>query len=467
MRAMTTLRSLALTVMGLMAIGGCAKQEDPVFICSADTCTGCCNGNDCVTPPDETACGTGGAACSPCRANEACNSGKCVPDSCAGCVDPQGLSCLPGTSTTACGVGGAFCAACGAGTVCNGGKCVSDACAGCKDGSGTCQPGTSNAMCGSAGDACAACTGSDTCQDKHCTPPAACNVGTCPTGCCDNMDQCKMGNTIMACGAGGNACQTCSGTGATCNSGTCKVPCGPDNCAGCCDSTGMCVASVNTACGLNGASCTACMGSDICSNGKCIATACKGTCPGCCNGSTCELGTVNGQCGISGNSCVACMGGTTCISNKCQVDPNSTWDFVVTSGTVPIYMNPPTNTTFWDSFGGAPDPYVEFDLSYGAATQQILNSDYVSDTYNPDWTGTSGKGILLTKVKASVLLAPGNNYLQIWDDDFGSDNDMGWCAFTISETMFNGTLQTFDCNPSNGITPGVHWTLKFKIVPHP
>jgi hypothetical protein len=322
-------------------------------------------------------------------------------------------------------------------------------------------------MCGSAGETCKACTGMDTCQDKHCTPPAACNATTCPMGCCDNMDHCQMGNTTAACGAGGNACASCTGAGATCTAGVCKTPCGPGNCAGCCDSTGACVASVNTACGIDGVSCNACMGSDICSNGKCIATACKGTCGGCCQGTTCQPGNTNPLCGKSGDSCGQCVGSQTCQSGVCHVDPNSLWDFQVASGTVPERDK---NNATWDSFGGLPDPLVELDLDYGGANQAILFSDYVSDTTTPDWSSTTYMGKVYASgsspmgIKASLMLQ--SSYLQVYDyDPLDANDDMGFCSFTITEAMFNGSLQTFTCASASN-SQSVTWTLKFRIVPH-
>lgn len=47
--------------------------------------------------------------------------------------------------------------------------------------------------------------------------------------------------------------------------------CGPDTCAGCCDSSGLCQAgSETTACGANGLSCDRCVGAQVCS-GRCVA----------------------------------------------------------------------------------------------------------------------------------------------------------------------------------------------------
>ncbi len=91
--------------------------------CSAATCpTGCCVGNTCVSPPTNAACGTAGAACTPCGATETCVGGKCTPTvtcpmTCAGCC--QGNSCFGGFLNTRCGSGGATCADCTPAGSCN------------------------------------------------------------------------------------------------------------------------------------------------------------------------------------------------------------------------------------------------------------------------------------------------------------------------------------------------------------
>jgi hypothetical protein len=42
---------------------------------------------------------------------------------------------------------------------------------------------------------------------------------------------------------------------------------------------------------------------------------------------------------------------------------------------------------------------------------------------------------------------------------------MGYCAFQINETNFNGGLWMFTCAPPSN-QQGVSWTLYFRIVPH-
>jgi hypothetical protein len=49
---------------------------------------------------------------------------------------------------------------------------------------------------------------------------AACNAQTCSTGCCDSSGRCA-GTFDTACGKGGGACQDCTLTGSTCKAGSC------------------------------------------------------------------------------------------------------------------------------------------------------------------------------------------------------------------------------------------------------
>lgn len=49
----------------------------------------------------------------------------------------------------------------------------------------------------------------------------------------------------------------------------CGTPCGPSNCAGCCDASGACQAPAVDSCGLNGAACMTCVGVQQCIQGTC------------------------------------------------------------------------------------------------------------------------------------------------------------------------------------------------------
>lgn len=55
---------------------------------------------------------------------EACGGGDCSPLSCSGCCD--GEACLTGDSSSACGIDGDVCMDCGPRHVCDGGRCIVD-----------------------------------------------------------------------------------------------------------------------------------------------------------------------------------------------------------------------------------------------------------------------------------------------------------------------------------------------------
>ncbi len=144
--------------------------RDSGLPCSA-TCQGCCAPNGyCFYPANTvTACGQGGLPCSVCPgANQACAGGRCVDNTCAGCVDNTG-TCVAGTSTSACGSQGVSCVACSGGATCANGMCQGGTCSGCTDVvTGLCQPGNAFGACGTGGGACVACAGGQACVNGTC-----------------------------------------------------------------------------------------------------------------------------------------------------------------------------------------------------------------------------------------------------------------------------------------------------------
>jgi len=110
-----------------------------------------------------------------------------------------------------------------------------------------------------------------------------------------------------------------------CSASTCS--------AGCCDSSGNCVTTANqnaTKCGLNGATCAGCSGSQTCNAGVCgtCTTNCTvdggcgpSTCPnGCCAQGQCFNQTTAFFCGSGGNACISCPSGDVCNAGACVVD---------------------------------------------------------------------------------------------------------------------------------------------------
>lgn len=125
-------------------------------------------------------------------------------------------------------------------------------------------------------------------------------------------------------------CNPTCPSGFMCLGGECventSVPCGPDNCNGCCfpgttytpmGSYGQCfLGSTNYHCGSGGMLCQGC--SPAMNGGHCVADPgggghCEGigtcnatNCAGCCAGDLCVVGTQNIACGIAGAACQDC-----------------------------------------------------------------------------------------------------------------------------------------------------------------
>ena len=85
--------------------GQCAQPASPTC---AQTCTGCCNGETCVTSLSDSACGTGGIPCGVCSGVQGtCRNGACTCDVCAsGCpftsVQAAVTAASPGDTITIC-----------------------------------------------------------------------------------------------------------------------------------------------------------------------------------------------------------------------------------------------------------------------------------------------------------------------------------------------------------------------------
>ena len=164
--------------------------------CGPQNCKGCCVGNACVAGTDVKTCGVGGLQCSDCAAKgQTCDAqtGTCSgpPPSCNaqncpnGCC--QGNVCVAPTTDKACGKPGAQCQDCTPqGGNCQAGACVvpptctvQNCAAGCCQGN-ICYAGFLNNRCGSAGNACADCT----------LKASTCNTGVTPRVCNSQQTTC-------------------------------------------------------------------------------------------------------------------------------------------------------------------------------------------------------------------------------------------------------------------------------------
>lgn len=269
------------------------------------------------------------------------DAGTCGPSTCpSGCCDARGV-CRVGSDLQACGNLGGKCTDCVAtgldtcdatrkscgkkvascdATSCGSGCCVTTA------GSQVCLPGTDALACGTGAGACVDCGSKGQACDaklRVCDATTKCDASNC-NGCCVG-DKCQVGTDGTACGAKGQACESCTAQGTTCGAlpsggGLCEGigRCGPMNCGGCCDARGTCTEGVDsTSCGRGGEACNDCTPrAQVCAprdqpNGRTCVTppACgPANCAGCCIGDVCTTGNQDTACGVAGGECLNCVG---------------------------------------------------------------------------------------------------------------------------------------------------------------
>jgi hypothetical protein len=322
-------------------IKSCANRPSR---CDSTTCgNGCCESGLCVPGSDPNECGSGGGACQHCAqegtscVGHKCQTPTCGPNNCKGCC--FGNTCVLGTDNNECGENGQQCINCtsqfmtcfptgnGGGVCKNTGSCNAQTCAGgCCDQGGLCNMGTSDFQCGVNGQGCQNCAQfGEICRFQTCQPNMGCSPATCPTGCCQG-NICVAGGDNTACGAAGQVCKDCTGSGDVCNGmGICIPPpplCNPGNCSGgCCIGNVCAVGNQDTTCGKGGAQCQNCQSlNEVCTAQTCVIVpppVCNSTnCAGCCDGAgNCQPGFLNNLCGQNGVSCANCQAmGSTCDS---------------------------------------------------------------------------------------------------------------------------------------------------------
>jgi len=200
-------------------------------------------------------------------------------------------------------------------------------CAGCCQ-AGECLPGNTITACGVGGEACAGCEAGFECLDGVC---ADTSVGDCATecaGCCAN-NACLPGTEKYACGAGGGACIECGG-GLDCAGGACvqgTAPCAED-CNGCCNGENCLPGNQDSACGFAGGACLSCGGNETCYDGVCQDKPymCFLECSGCCLANQCYDGTEDSACGMNGVSCTSCAGNEACMGQVCVDQSSNCWE---------------------------------------------------------------------------------------------------------------------------------------------
>lgn len=312
-----------------------------------------------------------------------------------------------------------------------------EACPGCCLDGVCLQPNDS--ACGQGGQACVQCPAGTACEQGACQPTTTPCADRCPTGCCLG-ETCEVGTFDHACGQGGASCATCSQVGMSCDtfSRQCvdATPCGPNNCAGCCDVTGRCInPPADTACGLGGNACLSCDVGKRCIQGSCqrTSTTCSSaTCSGCCSTEGVCLGPAtftSTACGWGGGACEDCTKNNQVCEGGYCVAPAGTFMLRVIRAIVDAT----------DSSGGAWDTLVPSAYAYpDPFVGAILLGDYIVDGYTsviddtvfPSWNED------LVRYTASELI--NGTTLRVFDSDSGIQlgERMGDCIFQL--TPFSG-----------------------------
>ena len=171
----------------------CAPGDEPPPPACADTCDGCCDGEDCLAGDEAAACGAAGGECIACEETQNCVDGACADkaDNGAGCEAEA--DCLSGfcTDDVCCD------AACG-------GECET---CGLAENIGVCTP-----------------------YDENTDPEGECAAATCvdstltPAGACDGAGACAAAEEAPCCPykCGDAAClDACTGDEDCCDGATC------------------------------------------------------------------------------------------------------------------------------------------------------------------------------------------------------------------------------------------------------
>lgn len=112
--------------------------------------------------------------------------------------------------------------------------------------------------------------------------------------------------------------------------------------------------------------------------------------------------------GSAGNCVTGCQRGYRCSAGTCSLDPAGLWRITVTSGT--ISTTDPTGSS-WDSFGGAPDPFVCLTI----AGQRSCTAT-IQDSFTPAWNE------VFPAATATALLS--GVTVEIVDSDIASNDEI-------------------------------------------
>jgi hypothetical protein len=194
-------------------------------------------------------------------------------------------------------------------------------------------------------------------------------------------------------------------------------PCGPDNCAGCCDSFGECrTGTTFSFCGLSGVACDGCSWPETCEATGCEPRACSATAPtrGVNGSDTCASAGAEFICSCPDNQ-AGCTGTGTCVSQYA-----TRFRFRVATAhfdeTVTYDPGPPgPDTTI------APDPVVE--LQFG--NTPALTTTLVAGAFHHEYVPPVG---VLRGVTGLPLLR-----VTLYDADYPGLSQRLHCNFSLDE----------------------------------
>lgn len=130
---------------------------------------------------------------------------------------------------------------------------------------------------------------------------------------------------------------------------------------------------------------------------------------------------------------MACGPSFTCASGACVVDPASRWNVVIERVEVNQFDQAGEH---WDAFGGLPDPFVQTRVGSESATPTRSRTADDTFTANLNTVGASD-------VRADALMA--HLSFWVWDEDTSAHDRVGACGGMVSEPVFGGATQTWNC----------------------
>jgi len=227
--------------------------------------------------------------------------------------------------------------------------------------------------------------------------------------------------------------------------------CSAATCMGCC-SSGACITSPSVAaCGFGGNACQVCKGTQVCTDGACTdqttcdATSCK---TGCCDDKgACQAGSTDAICGTAGGKCAACDTGTgqVCLAGKCGQKGSGSYKVTVVSCHI---------DQSWGGVCGLEsncDPYVVLTVGGTTGTSSIK-----ADTNDPVWNDQL--------LNASAADIEKSFDIQVWDDDYGPDDQVGACSWKVTDADLAAGKIVQHCGSANGTTYVKDLTFSFQPI---